>query len=322
MKSRQEKLKLFILLSQAIGLLVTLLCSFIGALYIFDGEWLFAFPISIVFVVAMYYLVIFFCKEKENRRKKGYPPIFYYLFGLYAVMSILLSFLVLHFYNVEFNEKEEIQKIGTTKLQGIEQIYRTYDNQSEAFLERLETDINKQITAYKNFPQNKLSIETSLQVCPYNLDRTSINTLAGSANVSASIKENIAIRKKGFLNNKQKALNNESSLNVGSYEAYLSDQKNVIEGWDRFNIGKSLRDLNERISSDYSSLNDYLTQKSCNNYSIQFDTQNYLAETLMDKPFDLASKHMGPGTLVVLLLFQLLILLPYFLTKGKMYGLN
>jgi hypothetical protein len=56
----------------------------------------------------MYYLVIFFCKEKENRRKKGYPPIFYYLFVVYAVMSIILSFLVLHFYNVEFNEKEEL----------------------------------------------------------------------------------------------------------------------------------------------------------------------------------------------------------------------
>ena len=103
MTARKEKIKLFILLSQAIGLLVTLLCSLIGALYIFDGEWLYAFPISMIFVVSMYYLVVFFCKEKENRRKKGYPPVFYYLFGVYAIMSIVLSFFVLHFLHEVLN---------------------------------------------------------------------------------------------------------------------------------------------------------------------------------------------------------------------------
>ena len=320
MNSRQEKLKLFILLSQAIGLLVTLLCSFIGSLYIFDGEWLFAFPISIIFVVAMYYLVIFFCKEKENRRKKGYPPIFYYLFGVYAVMSIILSFLVLHFYNVEFNEKEVIQQAGINKINGVEMIYKSYDQQYTDFLNKLEADINGKITTYSNFPDRRISISTALQAAPYNLDVAAINSLAGAASPTNEVKVNIDYRRQGFLTNKKNTLTRNNSENVASYQEFLANQKNTIEGWDRFNIGKSMSDLDERITKDYASLNDYLTNKTVNNYKIDFETSNYLGETLMAKPFDLAAKHMGPMTLLILIFFQILILLPYFLTRGRNYG--
>lgn len=320
MKSRQEKLKLFILLSQAIGLLVTLLCSFIGALYIFDGEWLFAFPISIVFVVAMYYLVIFFCKEKENRRIKGYPPIFYYLFGVYAIMSIILSFFVLHFYNVEINEKEEIQQAGLNKINGIEMIYKSYDQQYIDFLNKLEADINGKITTYGNYPDKRISISTALQAAPYNLDVAAINSMAGAASPSNAVKVNIDYRRQGFLTNKKNTLTRNNSANVASYEEFLANQKNTIEGWDRFNIGKSMSDLDERITKDYASLNDYLTNKTVNNYKIDFETSNYLGETLISKPFDLAAKHMGPMTLLILIFFQILILLPYFLTRGRNYG--
>jgi hypothetical protein len=322
MKSRQEKLKLFILLSQAIGLLVTLLCSFIGALYIFDGEWLFAFPISIVFVVAMYYLVIFFCKEKESRRKKGYPPIFYYLFGVYAIMSIILSFFVLHFYNVEINEKEEIQQAGLNKINGVEMIYKSYDSQYNAFVNTLEAGLNKKLTLYKTNIAQRSAISHELQANPYRLSAVDITSAINALSISQSVSNIKKIRINGFLNNRKKTLARNNSNNDTSYVQFLSDQKDIIEGWDRLSIGKSISDLNERIVKDYTSLNDYLTNKTDNNYKIQFDTSNYLGETLMNKPFDLAAKHMGPGTLIILLLFQLLILLPYFLTKGKMYGLN
>lgn len=320
MKSRQEKLKLFILLSQALGLLITLLCSFIGALYIFDGEWLFAFPISIVFVVAMYYLVIFFCNEKENRRKKGYPPIFYYLFGVYAIMSIILSFFVLHFYNVEINEKEEIQQAGLNKINGVEMIYKSYDQQYTDFLNKLEAYINGKITTYDSYPDKRISISTDLQAAPYNLDEATINSMAGAPSPPNAVKVNIDFRRQGFLTNKKNTLTRNNSDNVASYEEFLANQKNIIEGWNRFNIGKSMNDLDERISKDYSSLNDYLTSKTVNQYKIDFETSNYLGETLMNKPFDLAAKHMGPMTLIILIFFQILILLPYFLTRGRNYG--
>lgn len=320
MKSRNEKLKLYIVLSQAVGLLVTLLCSLLGGLYIFDGEWLYAFPLSIVFVVFMYYLVIFFCKEKENRRKKGYPPIFYYLFGVYAVMSIILSFFVLHFYNVEINEKEEIQNFGMKKINGIEQIYKSYDKQYESFLTNLESDINAQITSYINYPDQRIGISNTLSGAPYNLDMSTITTMANAANPAQEVSININYARQGFINARNEALNRGSDKTIKSFEEFIQAKRNIIEGWDRFNIGESLSDLDKRISQDYTALNTYLLNRSSNNYQISVETQAYLGDTMMNKPFDLAANNFGPMTLIVLVFFQVLILLPYFLTRGKSFG--
>ena len=323
MNSRQQKLQLFIILSQAFGLLVTLLCSFLGGLYIFDGEWLYAFPISIFFVVVMYYLVIFFCKEKESRKKKGYPPIFFYLFGLYAILSIVLSFFVLHFYNVEFNEKEEIQRVGLSKVVGLKQIYQGYDSKSNEFLTRIESDLNKDLTTYKEDPNKKIPIEAKLSACPYNLDKYGITTITeGNEGISLGVAAIIGIRRLEFQKNKELTLSKKNTISASSFESFIEKQSNIIKGWDRFSIGKSIHDLNNRISDDYEPLNSFLFQGSCERYSILFNIQNYQDETFIAKPFDLAAKHLGPMTLLVLLLFQLLILLPYFLTKGKMYGLK
>lgn len=320
MRARQEKLKLFILLSQAFGLLITLLCSFIGALYIFDGEWLYAFPISIVFVVSMYYLVVFFCKEKENRRKKGYPPIFYYLFGVYAIMSIILSFLVLHFYNVEINEKAEIQSTGMKKVEGIDLIYKTYDQQYDNFLTNLEADINAKVTTYINYPEKRIFISNTLNASPYNLDDAFLNTIINSNSPTDEVSINMGYRRSEFLKTKNNTLTQNKSNTIDSFDEFIAEQKNIIEGWDRFSIGKSLSDLDKRITEDYTALNDYLMKRTANNYKIGVETQNYLGETLMNKPFDLAAKHFGPMTLIVLVFFQILILLPYFLTRGKIFG--
>jgi ABC-type multidrug transport system fused ATPase/permease subunit len=323
MNSRQQKLQLFIILSQAFGLIVTLLCSFLGGLYIFDGEWLYAFPISIFFVVVMYYLVIFFCKEKENRKKKGYPPIFFYLFGLYAILSIVLSFFVLHFYNVEFNEKEEIQRVGLSKVEGLKQIYQGYDSKSNEFLTRIESELNKDLTTYKEEPNKRIPIEAKLNACPYHLDSSDIiMATQGNESISEAVAVIIAERKKGFQNIKESTLRKKNTISASTFESFIEKQSNIIKGWDRFSIGKSIHDLNNRISDDYEPLNSFLYQESCERYSILFNIQNYQDETFIAKPFDLAAKHLGPMTLLVLLLFQLLILLPYFLTKGKMYGLK
>lgn len=317
---RTEKLKLFILLSQAFGLLVTLLCSFLGGLYIFDGEWLYAFPISIFFVVVMYYLVIFFCKEKENRKKKGYPPIFFYLFGLYAILSIVLSFFVLHFYNVEINEKEEIQQAGLNKVEGLKQIYQGYDDKYNDFLLQTETQLNEKINQYQVTPNNRIAILSELNECPYFMDKPGVNSLSQNADISTAVKTIIASRKIVFQNTKTSTLSKNNSVKASDFNEFIEKQTSIINEWDRLSIGNSIYELNDRITTDYQPLNDFLKQKSCDLYSIEFNTQIYTDETLIAKPFDLAAKHLGPMTLLVLLFFQLLILLPYFLTKGRIYG--
>ena len=311
----QERIKLFIILSQALGLLVTLICSFLGGIYIFNGQWLFAFPVSLLFVIALYYLVIYFCNEKEKKKKRGYPPAFYYLFGVYALLSVAASVFVLHFFNVEINEKKTIQELGLKKIAGLKTLYKEYDDNYTTFLNQAELDINRYLSDYKNFPTKRISIAQSLSVSPYNIDAANLDAIFRNPPFSTGIKTQIDLRRGIFKKFKENLLKSSSS------EAFIAKNEAIITGWDRFSIVNSIQDLNGRVTADYDALNNKLVDKINPSFAItSFSPQLYAEESLINHPLDLATKHLGPISLLVLLLFQFLVLLPYFLTKGKIYG--
>jgi hypothetical protein len=83
-----------------------------------------------------------------------------------------------------------------------------------------------------------------------------------------------------------------------------------------------MKELDSKITEDYEALNGLLKEKSANNFKLTVSQQPYLKESMLQKPMQLASKHIGVSTILVLLVFQLIILLPYFLTKGRNYGGN
>jgi hypothetical protein len=310
----QDRLKLFIILAQGLGLLVTLICSFLGGIYIFNGQWLFAFPVSLLFVVAVYYLVIYFCKEKENRKKRGYPPAFYYLFGVYGIISLVLSVFVLHFYNVEVNEKANVQEIGLKKVAGLKLLYTEYDKNYDNFLTTAEIQIVSLVNQYEDNVADRTNIEASLAARPLNIDHDNLASIIANTNRALAIKNQLAQRKLGFQQFKNQILGSNT-------ETFIENQSSIITNWDRFKLVKSMVDLNERLSEDYEKLNGNLVDKINNTYAITgFNPAVYKDESLINEPLALAAKHLGPMSLVVLLFFQFLILLPYFLTKGRIYG--
>jgi hypothetical protein len=308
-----ENLKLFIKLIQALGLGVTLLSSFYGGVYLFGGHWEYAFPVSIICVVALYYLVIYFCQAKEARRKKGYQPLFYYLFGAYGVLSIFLSFLVLHFYNVEINEKDEIQKIGMNKLYGLKSVYKNFDEEADSLFVTMSYvvlgDINKSInhgTPLMDFSE-----------APYELNSDAIERLKAAASVnklSDALGQIMGQRRNRLSAKKVNLLGQTDKEYFGQNELY-------IKNWNRLGITATLNDLDQRIINDYKQLNGELEKVSGGTYSITVSTSEFLKNSLLNEPLNLAGKHMGIMTFIVLLFFQLLILLPYFLTKGRSYGI-
>ena len=310
----QDRIKLFIILSQALGLLVTLICSFLGGIYIFNGQWLFAFPVSLLFVITLYYLVIYFCKEKENRKKRGYPPAFYYLFGAYGIISLVLSLFVLHFFNVEVNEKASVQEIGHKKIAGLKLLYSEYDKNYTNFLSTASIQINSLLTDYKNNVANRTSIEATLAAKPLNIDGQNLTSILANSSPATAVNGQLAQRKLGFQQFKNQILGSNT-------ETFIKTQSSIITNWDRFKLVNSLVDLNDRLTKDYEDLNGNLVDKINNTYAITgFNPAVYKDESLINKPLTLAAKHLGPMSLVVLLFFQVLILLPYFLTKGRIYG--
>jgi hypothetical protein len=325
---RTDSIKTFVLLLQGLGLLLTLVSSFLGALYMFSGNIPLAGIISLVFVVAMFYLVTFFMKEKMNRRRKGYPPIFYYMFALYGVLAIALSFFMLHCFNVEFFEKNDAQQYSLKQLEGIELIHNEYDSLSLKFSRKINSEIGLKLTDIKE--KTKLGDNSfkpdynGLLASPYNMNVSKIDFLIGSSDMSNQVVQFVAGNQSKKLKSSQEELFKEGATII-SRASYIKDSRNKIQFWNRMKITQLAKEINDRIQNDFNVLNSALGQVSGNQLrlfqiSATFDQADYLkGEILLDKPFQLAAKHLGVITPIVLLLFQMLILLPYFLTRGRQY---
>jgi hypothetical protein len=328
MGHRNDSIKSLVLILQGLGLLLTLVASFLGALYMFNGSILIAMLISFIFVIAMFYLVTFFIREKANRRRKGYPPIFYYLFVVYGLMAVALSFFMLHCCNVELFEKSEVQKICSKKLEGIELIHNQYEKVTKAFTQNLKSDILEKLSdaeSKKKLGDNTYTATIDiLNKPPYSMPKELIEKLIIEPNKDRFVSEFIRGKHQKELKAKQDEL-----FKIGgelmNRTTYINDSKNKVDTWNRFKISQVTREINERIGKDYNVLNSSLEQASVGQLRLfydgaEFDQAAYLkGDILIDKPFQLASKQMGIITPVILLLFQLLILLPYFLTQGRQY---
>jgi hypothetical protein len=307
MKHRQQASKNFVLLLQAVGLLLTLVSSFLGALYIFNGSLFIAFLLSMIIVVAMFYLVSYFIKEKMNKKLKGYPPMTYYLFIVYGLFSMVVSFFVIHCVNVEFFEKDEIKRIGLNKLNGLDVFYKTYDLSSQKFCDLKKTNISTLVVSNPDKLLGK----------PYNLlldDIKAINNL-DPVEQETYINDNIMVG--AYIYFKYEKMKIQADSN------YISQSRNVIENWDRINVSSTLKELNSRIIEDHEKLSAILKTKCEPMLYKKLPPQiAYLEESLIDKPLVLASKHLGAATLFTLLAFQLMILLPYFITRSRQFGSN
>lgn len=300
MKHRTESLKMMILLLQVLGLVITLVGSAIGGLYIFNGQLLYALPLSIGFVFAMFYLVSFFMKEKENRRRKGYSNMFYMLFLLYALLGVVVSFFVLHFYNVEVNEKEEIRALGNQKLSKLELMHDRYTEQYENFCNNMQTSI----------PELLRNNKEALERPPYNMGSDHIRSLEqNTVNQTRNIKEKVDGVRVLFHDKKLELQNGN--------EAYFEELRNTLNQWNRLKIASALNSLSEKLKTDFNILNEYFQQQS--GAPFLFEIRDTSSEILLNKPIALSQKHFGVSTIAVLIVFQLLILLPYFLTRGRQY---
>jgi NADH:ubiquinone oxidoreductase subunit 6 (subunit J) len=312
MKARQNNFKLYIQLVQAFGLILTLLFSFIGGLYMFSGNMLLAGLFSVIFVVAIYYLIIKFCWEKENRKRKGYPTSFYALFGLYAFINLTLSVFVLHFVNVEFFEKEEIKKIGLNKVKGLEDIYSDYETQYLTFTSTLESQFITNISALKSNPNNT-SVRATLNAAPFNCDDAEITNFINQSNLPQAIQRRVSALNDVFSETS-------ANLTLPNKEEFFEKAKQNITNWNRLEITSTMEQLNSKITADNEVLNNELKMRTANTCQLSVPQKSFMQNSLINHPIDLAKKHLGVSSIIVILLFQLFILLPYFLTKGRQFG--
>ena len=101
---------------QGLAIIFTLIASFLGNLYFLNGDIIISAFISSIIVVVLYFLQETFIKKKATISKNKLSSTSIILWTLYLLLSIPITFALIHALNVELNEKKSIQEIKKHKL--------------------------------------------------------------------------------------------------------------------------------------------------------------------------------------------------------------
>lgn len=290
---------------QGIGIVFTLITSFLGLLYYLKGDVLVSGLVSSVIVVILYFLIQQFLKNKSEIRKNRFSVLSVILWTIYVVLSIPISFFLIHSLNVEINAKNEIKKIAESKIKSLSEINTYYETKTNEYLSRLKVDLNTYLILYTTTPLNSIQkndAEKHLKNSPFNISEKTLKTITSI----------------NYINQANNLITAKELLFFGVLDTLKIENKNFIAKYNSTFINWSRLKLNfafyELDNIRFKNLNALKTAYEKNTNTKNDFTYNYSKEQgLMDNPLELWKKHSPYYLIIVVLLFNLLLLLPYFL---------
>lgn len=288
---------------QFIGLLFTLIVSFLGILYILNGDIFFSSMVAITMVVLVYFLIDQMKERKIVITKNRFSSLSITLWVLYILLAIPLTFLLVHAMTVEILAKKDIQGKANDKVTIAETMISSYDNQVNKYLQGefqpvLAQNLGQYVLNHSNY--TALNI---LQSKPYNLEVSVLNSIR-SNEVSQNIDKWVDVMRKNFDKARNEAKNRTEEFN----EQY----GNVFDNWSRLRLNIAFSELDKLIDENFQSL--YAGFKKYNHVQgASFKFKYAKVEPLMNSPRKLWKSYNPALLIIASILFHILILLPYFL---------
>jgi hypothetical protein len=289
---------------RALALFFTLLSSFLGAMYLLNGNLVYSGIIAILILILTFFMIEELIKRKVNITKSKFSPLSFTLWTFYIVLSIPISFLLLHALNVELNEKTEVQKTAEAQVKSLDQMTNDYASQSSGHISMLSSTLRGNLILY-TYNSNNSGAKRVLQGAPFYLSNSTLASIS-SSNYTVYSSRTIAAITNKFNAHLSKIKADNNSFNQSSLPN--------ITNWSRLHVNRSIIDLNDLLKSNFTILDyDYRTNSSM---TTGFNFNLITADYLIDKPVQLLEKHKPSYLLVFVILFQLILLLPYLLTPS------
>jgi hypothetical protein len=304
MTDKDSKIEKTIATAQQVSLFILLVALFLGSIYMFNGSLMLAIPLSIILVVAMYYIVWYMVGAKMGKKRAGFSIGDQMLWIFYVLISVPVTFIVLHAFNVEFNERLNIEKQGLDKVNALRALKNDYEKTYEIFLNKTEANMNYFIPNYLNGNLSESELKQRI-----NVNDPFINGLDAS-NPTKSVREYIDIERSKFKSA-------DTSL-FGDTQTYLDLQENKIRNFSRLSINFVLTDLDEKLKISKDKLDDYLN-KNAKGGHIEFNIEPYINPTLIAQPLKLLQQEINPILFLIILLINGLLLLPYLMAPARAY---
>lgn len=288
---------------QSIGILFALIISFLGMMYMLNGDLFVSAMVALVLSVLLYFIVEQLIKRKSEITKNRLSVMSITLWVFYIVLAIPLSVLVVHCLNVEIYEKENIQVTAGKKISALSNMVNDYDNTVEKYISNIELDFKTNAYIYSTNKSNNQA-SNILRSTPFNLG---LGTLAQiNPNNVQSLANNIVSAKELRFNIPKDSVTVRNS-------SFMKKYGSVFDQWSRLRVSLALKELNKLLATNQEQLSSFYSQENHRNEKFVFklpEEVNYI-----NSPAKLWEKHAPYLLLLPTLMLQILMLLPYFLQQ-------
>jgi hypothetical protein len=283
---------------QGLGIIFTLIASFLGNLYLLNGDMLISGFLSSIIVVILYFLQEMFIKKKSIISKNKFSTTSIVLWSIYVVLSIPITLSLIHSLNVELNEKKTIQLIASKKQENLNKMLDDYKASCNSYLISYQISVQNKLTTYKNNPNTAL--KTELLNPPFE---------APASFFTGSISDPRRIAEDMKLNKSLRFMKLKDSIDE-RIKNYNKKYQNVFTNWSRVQLGIASVELNKLLTQNYTQLESgykRLTTLDTPPFKFEYNKE----EVSLNQPLALWNKYTPYSLLLIVILFHILILLPY-----------
>lgn len=294
-------------IAQLLSLFIILIGLFFGSMFAFDNYFI-TIPVSFGLVILLYKLLEILINKRMERNRASVNLGASALWALFVVCAIPTNILIIHMFNVEFFEKQAIKDVGNNKIACLEDLQRNYTASYNSFLTSKKNNLIADLTLYNAGSLNKDVVISNNKITSEEIDLIDRST---PLNMELSIDSSIInpIRQKFVAKN--------TSIFGTDFQNYISVQRNNIEQFKHFQQNKTLNDLNLKLEKTRDSILPFL--KTETGQAATFSNVCLDENSLITSPMKLFFKQLGFYTLIILLLTNGLLLLPYFLSPKKVF---
>ena len=290
---------------QGIGVVFTLLASFLGLMYILKGDVIFSAVVSLVLVVIEFFLIEKFIKSKGEITKNKFSTLSILLWSFYGIIAIPTSIFLMHTLTVEIYAKPNVQSVANKKIEDLTKMVSTFNAAKDASYLSFSIVLSNKLTRYAY--DKKSVYRDTLKVLPYKMSEEELNNL-NKNNIIQTVDNSIMARK-------MKLLVVVDSV-VKTNTKFLKKYKNVFDKWSHFQINYAFYELDELLNKNKEILTNGYKKHIVFPGATAFEYRYTQDETNLTNPLVLFGIYKPYLLFIAVLFFHFLILLPYFLTDA------
>lgn len=279
-----------------IGLLLSVIATFLGTIHFFKGQLVMAIIITLVLALGMFFLLDqLILKKALILKNSGFNKrLSLTLKSLYVLLALPLSFFTVHGINVELNVKNQVKNQYGEVRGEINEMNTAYNKQSTELVKFIEIDLQNLMTT-----GNKAKLKSK-----YNLDE---QTLRSAKETEIRLSKKSAIENE-LKNNYQKVSN--------EHESFISKAVENISKWNLFELHNSMAIVDSQVPMLKKKIEKlYQTESTKYEFSSTISLPSKKREFELTNPWKLLVENSAYSLLLIAVLQHLLMLAPLFLTN-------